>query len=99
MIITIIHMKVLPEKRMELSQAIASLSSSIKMEMGCRRCDLYQSFEDENQLFLIEEWDIRKNLTAYMESEHFKVLRGAMSLLIEPYDMDILHRFIPSKDV
>jgi hypothetical protein len=40
-------MKVLSEKRMELSQTIASLSGSIRMEKGCNR---------------FEEWDAQENL-------------------------------------
>ncbi len=62
MILVIMRMKVLSEKRMELSQTIASLSGSIRMEKGCRRCDFCESIEDENRLFLLEEWDTQKNL-------------------------------------
>jgi quinol monooxygenase YgiN len=86
MILLIIRMKVLSEKRMELSQTIASLSGPIRMEKGCRRCDFCQSVEDENQLFLLEEWDTQKNLRTHLKSEHFKVLRGSMSLLQEPFE-------------
>jgi quinol monooxygenase YgiN len=56
------------------------------MEKGCRRCDFCQSVEDENRLFLLEEWDTRKNLMTHLKSDHFKVLRGAMNLLQEPYE-------------
>ncbi len=86
MIVAIIRMKVLPEKRMELSQTMASLSRSIGTEKGCRRCDFCRSTEDENRLFLIEEWDTRKNLMTHLRSDHFRVLRGAVSLLSEPYE-------------
>jgi quinol monooxygenase YgiN len=79
-------MKVLSEKRMELSQTIASLSGAIRMEKGCRRCEFCQSLEDENRLFLLEEWETRKDLINHLKSDHFKVLRGAMILLEEPYD-------------
>jgi quinol monooxygenase YgiN len=79
-------MNVLPEKRMELSQTIASLSGSIRMEKGCQRCDFCQSIEDENRFFLLEEWDTRKNLIANLKSDHYKVLRGAMNLLQYPYE-------------
>jgi len=79
-------MNVLSEKRMELSQTIASLSGSIRMEKGCRRCDFCQSMEDENRLFLLEEWDTEENLMTHLNSEHFRVFRGAMSLLKEPYE-------------
>jgi quinol monooxygenase YgiN len=87
MILVIIRMKVISEKRMELSQTIASLSGSTKMEKGCRRCAFCQSIEDENRLFLLEEWDTRENLMTHLKSEHFRVIRGAMNLLQEPYEM------------
>ena len=80
-------MKVLSEKRMELSQAITSLTRSTRMEKGCRRCDFCQSIDDENRLFLLEEWDTQENLMTHLKSEHFRVLRGAMNLLKEPYEM------------
>jgi quinol monooxygenase YgiN len=86
MILVIIRMKVLSDKRMELSQTITSLSGSIRMEKGCQRCDFCQSMEDENLLFLLEEWDAPENLMTHMKSEHFRVFRGAMNLLSEPYE-------------
>ncbi|MCX5845420.1 MAG: antibiotic biosynthesis monooxygenase [Deltaproteobacteria bacterium] len=87
MILVIIRMNVLSEKRMELSQTIDSLSGSIRMEKGCQRCDFCQSIEGENRLFLLEEWDTQENLMTHLKSEHFRVLRGAMNLLREPYEM------------
>jgi len=87
MILVIIRMEVVSAKRMELSQTIASLIGSIRTEKGCRRCDFYQSMEDENRLFLLEEWDTQKNIKDHMKSRGFKVFRGAMNLLKEPYEM------------
>ena len=87
MILAIIRMKVPREKRMELSQTIASLIGPIRTEKGCQRCDFCQSTEDENRLFLLEEWDTQGNLMSHLKSERFMVLRGAMNLLKEPYEM------------
>jgi quinol monooxygenase YgiN len=87
MILVIIRMRVLAEKRMELSQTIASLIGSIRTEKGCRRCDFFQSMEDENELSLLEEWDTQENLKSHLKSERFRGLRGAMNLLQEPYEM------------
>jgi len=87
MVLVIIRMRVLSEKRMELSQTIASLIVSIRTEKGCRRCDFCQSIEDENKLLLLEEWDTQENLKDHLKSRRFKVLRGAMNLLKEPYEM------------
>jgi quinol monooxygenase YgiN len=89
-------MKVLSEKRMELSQTIASLIGSIRAEKGCRRCDFCQSMENENELCLLEEWDTQKNLKSYMKSVRFRILRGAMNLLQEPYEMMFHTVFLPA---
>ena len=95
MILVIIRMKVLSEKRMELSQTITLLSGSIRMEKGCRRCDFCRSIEDENRLFLLEEWDTQENLMTHLKSEHYRVFRGAMSLLKEPYERMFHTEFHP----
>ena len=93
MILVIIRMKVLAEKRKELSQTIALLIGSIKTEKGCRRCDFCRSKEDENELCILEEWDTRENLNSHLKSEHFRVFRGALNLLQEPYEM-VVHTVI-----
>jgi len=94
MILVVIRMKVLPEKHLELSQTIALLIGSIRTEKGCLRCDYCQNVDNENELCLLEEWDTQKSLLSHLKSERFKVLRGAMNLLKEPYEMmfhTILH--------
>ena len=80
-------MKVLSEKRLELSQTIALLIVSIRTEKGCKRCDFCQSTEDENEFWLLAEWDTQENLMSHLKSERFRVFRGAMNLLKEPYEM------------
>jgi quinol monooxygenase YgiN len=96
MILATIRMKVLSEKRMELSQAIGSLIISIRTEKGCKRCDFCQGTEDENELWLLEEWDTQKNLMSHLKSGRFRVLRGAMNLLQEPYEMRFHTMFHPA---
>jgi quinol monooxygenase YgiN len=87
MILVIIRMKVLAEKRMELSQTIALLIGSIRTEKGCLRCNFYQSMEDENELCFLEEWGTREDLNSHLNSDLFSVLRGTMNLLREPYEI------------
>ena len=96
MILVIIRMRVFPEKKLELSQTMASLIGSIRTEKGCRRCDFYQGIENENQLNLLEEWDTQKNLNSHLKSERFRVLRGAMNLLKEPYEITFHTVFHPT---
>jgi quinol monooxygenase YgiN len=95
MILLIIRMKVLSEKRMELSQTITSLIASIRTQKGCERCDFCQSMEDENELCLLGEWDTRESLEGYLGSEGFKILHGAANLLMRPYDITFHTLFNP----
>jgi quinol monooxygenase YgiN len=87
MVLVIIRMKVLAEKRVELCQTMVSLIGSLRTEKGCLHCDFCRSMEDENELRILEEWDTRKNLNNHLKSDRFRVLRGAMNLLREPYEM------------
>ena len=88
-------MKVLSEKRMELSQTITSLIGPIRAEKGCKRYDFCQSMENENELCLLTEWDTQENLMGHLKSGRFRVLRGAMNLLKEPYEMVFHTTFDP----
>jgi quinol monooxygenase YgiN len=89
MIFTTIRMKVLPEKRKELFQALTSLIKSIRPQKGCRRCDFCISAEDENEFCLFGEWENREALDSHLRSELFKVLLGAMSLLKSPHEISL----------
>ena len=95
MILVIIRMNVPSEKRLELSQTIALLIVSIRTEKGCLRCDFSRSMEDENELYLLEEWDTQENLMSHLKSDRFRVFRGAMNLLREPYEMMFHTVFYP----
>jgi quinol monooxygenase YgiN len=79
-----------------VSQRISSLIGFLRMEKGCRRYDFCQSMEDENELSLLEEWDTQENLKSHLKSEWFIILRGAMNLLQEPYEM-MFHAVAPGK--
>jgi quinol monooxygenase YgiN len=96
MILVIIRMKVLAENRKELSQTIISLIGPLRTEKGCRRCDFCRSMEDEKELYILEEWDTREDLNRHLKSERFRILRGAMNLLQEPYEM-IIHSVAAGK--
>ena len=82
-----IRMQVSPAKRMEITQALTSLMSSMRTEQGCCGCNCYQSVEDENELLMLGEWDCRESLDRHLRSKDFKVLLGAMHLLKEPHHM------------
>jgi quinol monooxygenase YgiN len=89
MILMTIRMKVLPEKRKELHQTLVSLTGRIRTQKGCGRCDFCISAEDENDFSLLGEGESRENLASHLESNLFKVLLGAGSLLKNPHEMKL----------
>lgn len=90
-----VRMKVLPEKLKELSQTIAALVKYIRTVEGCRSCDCFCSPEDENDICLFEEWESREVLDDHLQSEHFKVLLGATSLLKTPHEVKVYYKIKP----
>ena len=62
---------------------------SIRTEKGCKRCECCVSAEDENEFYLLGEWENRDDLDTHLESNLFKVLLGAMSLLKNPHEMKL----------
>ena len=59
--------------------------------------NLGKSIKNENELCILEEWDTRENLNSHLKSERFGVLRGAMNLLKEPYEM-LVHTVTAGND-
>ena len=95
MIIVITKMDAFPEKLTELTQTITSLSGLTRAEKGCTYCEFCQNIEDENKLFLLEEWDTQENLMAHLKTEHFIVFLGAMNILAQPYKRTLHTVFRP----
>ena len=87
MIMVAMYMKVEPRNRKELSQAITSLLSRIRLEKGCSRCEFFHGMEDEIFFCLLQEWETQKDFEKYHESEDYRVLQGAMHLLEEPCEI------------
>ena len=49
------------------------------MEKECNRSDFCQGMEDENRLFLLEEWDTQENLMSHPEVS-FRMPKGLRTL-------------------
>jgi quinol monooxygenase YgiN len=96
MVLVITRMKISAAKRLELSQTIASLIGSMRTEPGCRNIHFCQNVENENELYLLEEWENQETLKNHLKSERFRVLLGAMNLLQEPHEMQVHNLFLPS---
>jgi quinol monooxygenase YgiN len=81
MVIVIIKMNARPEKCLELKQSLSALVDPIRKEKGCLNHDIFQNIENENDFSLIQMWQTREDLDAFLRSDLFAVLIGARYLL------------------
>ena len=89
MILAFIKMNARPEKHKELLQTFQSIVAQMRKDNGCVDSNFYQNAENENDLFLVEEWENRKTLDDHLRSVRFTVLMGARSLLSRPPEIMI----------
>jgi len=81
MIVNTTRIMVQPEKRTEFFQTVGRLLTPIKSAKGCRTFDFYLDASDENSTLLVSEWETETDLTNYLHSNDFAVLRGAITVL------------------
>jgi quinol monooxygenase YgiN len=83
-VLTMVKMTAFPKKRTELLQTLETLkNSTCQADSGCAEYRFYQEGENENSLILILEWQTQEKLAAYQNSDQYKILMGAISLLCE----------------
>ena len=89
MVLSELSLSVIPEKRTEVSQTLASLAALIRRENGCRRCEFFLSGESQSGFEFIEEWQSRAEFEEHMRSHIFGILLGLAPLLRQPLAMRI----------
>lgn len=89
-ILAMVKMTVFPKKRKELVQTLETLkNSTCKADLGCVEYRFFQEGDNENSIILILEWQAQEKLAAYQNSDPYKILMGAISLLCESSEMRI----------
>lgn len=90
MIIMIIRIDVRRPKQKELLQTIAELTECQRNLSGFRDMRIQMDADNDHRLTLLEEWDTAADVTTYMQSEYFQILRGALRVLTESAEIEIV---------
>ena len=77
-----------PEKRREFVLSARSLVESAAGVVGTPR--FFRSLEDESQLCCVSSWRSEADFGAYLSSDAFRALRGAVRTLTEEGDVRIV---------
>jgi quinol monooxygenase YgiN len=84
-----IAMNAIPAKQQELMQALDELVSMIRQESGCLQCSLVHKNDDTKMLTVSEKWADREDMLNHVRSEYFRVLIGAIRVLVQSAEMTL----------
>ena len=68
----------------ELCSVLASLTGPTEVQPGCLSCQIYQSWNDPNQVFLLAKWANAGDLIAHLQSDIYKRLLLLIELAPNP---------------
>jgi quinol monooxygenase YgiN len=89
MVVSIMDVTPVAERRTEVFQTLASLAQMIRREKGCLRCDFCIDSEDDTAFSIIEEWRNREEFDGHLRSPVFGILLGLSPLLKRPMGVSI----------
>ena len=81
MIIVIVRMEVLVNKREEFLQTAPVILSTASREPGCLTHNFGQDLEGENRFIVVQTWENQSGLDAYWCSDRFGTFMGTFHLL------------------
>ena len=84
MVITIMHLKAAPDKRMNIMKTIHKMIGPTNAQPGCLHCELFGSTQNDDQLLLLEKWDSQESLEQHIKSDEFRNVMAAMDSACEP---------------
>ena len=73
-----------PDKQEEFLQTLVGLKGEILLQPGCLECGIGREAAGEGRFFIFMVWKDLAHLEAHLESEVFRVLLGATSVLTTP---------------
>ena len=79
-----------PGKRHEFEQAVQTMLKSTLPAKQMPVGTLYQELGQHNRFCYLEEWSSRERLEAYLQTDSFKALLGAMLVLGEITEAKII---------
>ena len=76
-------------KQKEFFQTLIVILERIRLGNGCITCELLKDVSFDNRYRVIGKWEKEYDLQNHISSEDFSVLRGAMSLLHSPPEINL----------
>lgn len=89
MLIVKFNLQMNPKNSGEILNAVQIISQGVRTEEGCLDYYVFRSFDDENELIIIESWKTMTQLRKHWKTMNFGALLGIQSLLSHPIKVEI----------
>jgi quinol monooxygenase YgiN len=84
MMLATLTVAVPPGRRDEMLEVFWLLLGPVRVEPGCRACELYQEAGNEEVLVYIEEWETPEDLERHMRSPRYDLVLAVMEASARP---------------
>ena len=87
MLLSLIRIVPLPEKRDRILELLVSVANHAKLIHGCACCTVYEQSGNGNAILYQERWESREALQRHVRSSQYMQVLHAMDLASEPPDI------------
>ena len=78
MTIVTLRIKVPRERRRDFMDSAQLIVEPTRIQPGCISCRLYQDSDEPDVVFLVEEWESRKELDHHINSDQYRIILSLM---------------------
>jgi len=82
--IVTLRIKVPRDQRKNFLDAARLVVGPTRVQPGCISCRFYQDLDDPDAVFLIEEWETRKELDNHIKSDRYRIVLSLLDMSEKP---------------
>lgn len=82
--IVTLRIKVPRNQRANFLDAARRVVGPTAVQPGCTSCRLYQDVNDSDAVFLVEEWETRKELEQHLKSDRYRIVLSLLDMSEKP---------------
>jgi quinol monooxygenase YgiN len=80
LVISTLRIVTAPQSRAEVVRTLRAQLGPTSVQLGCRKCNLYQDVENPELITLVEEWESQADLDLRLRSDDYRAVLGAIEL-------------------
>ena len=84
-----LRIKVPRDQRNNFLESARRVVGPTVVQPGCITCRFYQDLNDPDAVFLVEEWETRKQLDHHLSSQDYRIVLSLVDMSEEPPEFKI----------